>query len=56
MVNALSIRVEALLEPIDQVETDTVSAHPMAADEATYFTFQAAADARRLRAMGRALL
>ncbi len=56
MVRSKVVGVEALLEAVDQIERGTVTARPMDATRATYFSFPKRADAQRLRRMGRALL
>ena len=56
MVRSKQIGVQALLEAIDRIEAGTVTARPMDASLATYFSFPTRADARRLRERGHRLL
>jgi len=56
MVRSKEVGGQAILDAIDQIEQGTVTARPMDASQATYFSFPTRADARRLRAMGRSLL
>jgi methionyl-tRNA formyltransferase len=56
MVRSKQIGVQALLEAINRIEAGTVTARPMDASLATYFSFPTRADARRLRARGHRLL
>src|SRR5262249_7012301 len=56
MVRSKVVGVAALLEAVDQIERGAVTARPMDATRATYFSFPKRADAQRLRRMGRALL
>jgi methionyl-tRNA formyltransferase len=56
MVRSKVVGVQALLEAVAQLERGTATRRPMDAAQATYFSFPKRADARKLRAMGRALL
>jgi len=56
MVRSKEVGVQAVLEAIEQMEHGNVRRQPMDPSQATYFTFPKREDARRLRAMGRALL